>query len=599
MRKVAKGLSLAALFAAGVVLVMLANGAKPANDTPERTAITGVRLFDGTRTIGNATVVFDESGILSVCSGCSAPKGTRIVDGRGRTLLPGLIDAHTHTWGDALERALAFGVTTEIDMFTAAQFAAQRRAEQKKGPVFDRADLISAGTLVTVAGGHGTEYGVPIATFAKGMDPQKFIDDRIAEGSDFIKIVYDDGHAFRLDFPTLDKGDLGSLIAAAHRRGKLAVVHISTAAEAMDAVMAGADGLVHAWGDTTGDDAIFAEMARRKMFVIPTLSVIGSLSGQTGESLASHAVLKARVSADDRRALSGRFPATAINPKSLETAQTAVRRLGALRVPILAGTDAPNPGTAHGLSIHRELELLTGAGLSPMEALRSATSVPAAAFKLADRGRIEKGKRADLLLVSGDPTTDITATRNIVAVWKNGREFNAPDASTPPAPRQSNFAGGVVSDFENGSGSELGTEWMTSTDQIMGGKSTGDLSVGPAEGRSGKVLRFRGVIGSGTPYPWSGAMLMMDQRQFAPVDFRPLKTISFSIRNPAPARLMVFASRLGRVPVVRDLPASSDWTTVSVPFAALGLDGSDIQGILVSGTAGEFTFELDDVSIDQ
>ena len=90
-------------------------------------------------------------------------------------------------------------------------------------------------------------------------------------------------------------------------------------------------------------------------------------------------------------------------------------------MPILAGTDAPNPGTAHGASIHRELELLVRAGLSPLEALRAATSVPARAFALHDRGRIAPGLRADLVLVDGDPTRDILATRNIVAIWKLGR----------------------------------------------------------------------------------------------------------------------------------------------------------------------------------
>ena len=89
-------------------------------------------------------------------------------------------------------------------------------------------------------------------------------------------------------------------------------------------------------------------------------------------------------------------------------------------MPILAGTDAPNPGTAHGASLHRELELLVHAGLAPTEALAAATSVPASAFHLADRGRVARGLRADLVLVNGDPTRDITATRDIVGVWKGG-----------------------------------------------------------------------------------------------------------------------------------------------------------------------------------
>ena len=89
-------------------------------------------------------------------------------------------------------------------------------------------------------------------------------------------------------------------------------------------------------------------------------------------------------------------------------------------VPILAGSDCPNIGTAHGVSLHRELELLVQAGLTPLEALRAATSAPAKAFRLKDRGSIKPGLRADLLLVRGEPTQNILATRDIIGVWKEG-----------------------------------------------------------------------------------------------------------------------------------------------------------------------------------
>lgn len=97
---------------------------------------------------------------------------------------------------------------------------------------------------------------------------------------------------------------------------------------------------------------------------------------------------------------------------------TAIPPLSAAHVPILAGTDAGNPGTAPGASLHGELEYLVEAGLTPQQALVAATSAPATAFHLADRGRIAPGLRADLLLVNGDPTADIKATRDILAIWK-------------------------------------------------------------------------------------------------------------------------------------------------------------------------------------
>jgi imidazolonepropionase-like amidohydrolase len=109
-----------------------------------------------------------------------------------------------------------------------------------------------------------------------------------------------------------------------------------------------------------------------------------------------------------------------LRPEGVSNAVESTRRLHAAGVPILAGTDAPNPGTAHGPSIHGEMALLVRAGMTPLEALRSATSRPADAFGLADRGRVRPGSRADLVLVDGDPARDITATRRISRIWKNG-----------------------------------------------------------------------------------------------------------------------------------------------------------------------------------
>ena len=97
-------------------------------------------------------------------------------------------------------------------------------------------------------------------------------------------------------------------------------------------------------------------------------------------------------------------------------------------VDILAGSDVSEPlsilgGLAHGASLHQELQLLVAAGLTPVEALKSATSVPARRFGLTDRGRIVPGARADLLLVKGDPTTSISDMLNIQAIWRRGSQL--------------------------------------------------------------------------------------------------------------------------------------------------------------------------------
>ncbi len=93
-------------------------------------------------------------------------------------------------------------------------------------------------------------------------------------------------------------------------------------------------------------------------------------------------------------------------------------------VTLLVGTDAGETGTLHGVSMHDELALLGAAGMLPEESLAAATRIPAERFGLGDRGLVAIGKRADLLLVKGDPTRDITATRAIVGVWKAGRRFD-------------------------------------------------------------------------------------------------------------------------------------------------------------------------------
>ena len=96
---------------------------------------------------------------------------------------------------------------------------------------------------------------------------------------------------------------------------------------------------------------------------------------------------------------------------------------------LLAGTDPPNATVVHGASLHRELELPVQSGLTPTQALTAATESTADVFRLNDRGRIVPGRRADLLLVRGDPTRDIAATRDIVHVWRSGVEF---DRTTTP-----------------------------------------------------------------------------------------------------------------------------------------------------------------------
>ncbi|MEA2601572.1 MAG: hypothetical protein QOF89_2564 [Acidobacteriota bacterium] len=595
---------LLALLALSSTGSLTCNGIAEAAEAAKPIAITHVRIFDGSRVIPDGTVVLEGRMIRAVGPKVAVPAGAQVIDGSGDTLLPGLIDGHTHTWGDVLTRAAIFGVTTELDMFTNPQFAQGQREEQAKTGAPGRADLLSAGYLATAPGGHGTEYGMPVPTLTKPEEAQAWVDARVAEGSDYIKIVSEDAKLYGRTIPTLDKATIAALVQAAHKRGKLAVVHISTETAAKEALEAGADGLVHIFTDRAPDADFSALAAKHKAFVTPTLTVVESTTGvASGRALPDDSRLSPYLTADEVANLRKSFPKH--GEQRFQNALDAVRQLKAAGVPILAGTDAPNPGTAHGPSIHRELELLVQAGLSPAEALAAATSVPAKTFGLKDRGRIAPGLRADLVLVKGDPTKDITASRDIQKVWKIGQEVPRPqaphEASAAAAPAQIP-ATGEISDFEDGTlAARFGSGWQESTDKLAGGVSVVQKEVvaGGAAG-TGKSLAISGEVKAGFAYPWSGMIFFPAPTPMAPVDLSKFSGVSFWTKGDGRTyQLMFFATRLGRMPAQKSFTAGPDWQQVTVPFAELGLDGSDILGIFLGGgpALGTFRFQVDGVRL--
>src|SRR5580692_11013834 len=424
--------------------------------------IRHAKVFDGRAVLEHADVWVENGRIKAVGKDLSVSSDVKVLDAAGDTLIPGLIDSHTHAWGDALKEAEIFGVTTELDMFTDVKYAQQTKKEQAEGKSLDQADLRSAGTLATAPGGHGTEYGIQVPTLTAPAEAQAWVDARIVDGSDYIKIIYDDASAYGGHRPTLSKETMKAVIDAAHKRGKMAVVHIGSQQQARDAIEAGADGLAHLFADSAPAPDFASLVASHHAFVVPTLTVLEGVSGiASGDSLTTDPSLSPYLSSDNMTNLKRSFPKfpTALSEKY---AEQTVAQLKAAHVPVLAGTDAPNPGTSHGVSIHRELELLVRSGLTPQEALASATSVPASAFHLDDRGVVAAGKRADLVLVKGDPTQNILATREIISVWKLGAEDDratcraaleksrqdaAKAAQAPPPSSEMS----LISDFEDAS----------------------------------------------------------------------------------------------------------------------------------------------------
>jgi imidazolonepropionase-like amidohydrolase len=599
------------LFAA-VVLVAASHPLFAAGDD---FVVRNVRVFDGVKLSETPMSVFVKDGKIAAMGNRLDVDASSVIDGTGKTLLPGLIDGHTHVLSpQVLRQAAAFGVTTELDMFMPVDLAKQLRTGDELTN-FSRADFRTAGTLVTVPGGHGTQYGVPIPTITAPDDAARFVEARIAEGSDFIKLVYDRGVTAGMTFPTLSRETLAAVIAAAHAKDRMAVVHVTDLAAARDAVEAGADGLVHIVCDEPVDDALLKAAVERKIFVTPTLAVMERFGREADDVtlLARDPQLVPLLSADDIAQLNARFPRRAQAKVDAATAIANVRQLHEAGVRILAGTDVPNPGTVHGASLHRELELLVQAGLSPAEALAAATSVPADAFKLADRGRIAEGKRADLVLVNGDPTKDVTVTRAIEKVWIAGRVFDhaayraTVDAKNKAAGQLAKPGPLMVSDFEAPTGeiaASFGLGWSVSTDQLQRGRSTCEIKLvdGGADG-SKKSLLIRGSINPPLPWAWAGAMFSPGTTLMGPADLSGKKKISFWARGDGrDARVMIFSRSGGFAPAFLTFKPGAEWERHTFELKAFrdGETGKDLTAVLFSGGVehGPFEFRVDQVMFE-
>jgi imidazolonepropionase-like amidohydrolase len=405
---------------------------KKLHQTDTLTAITNARIFDGERVIEARTVVIDGAHIRAVAG--AAPAGAAILDARGATLMPGLIDSHVHTDLDGLRDALKFGVTTELDM--QGHWPAKKRKEVSERR--DIADVRSPGMGITAKGGHPTQYMrssgnllirflLPfIFRFVQTPEAAvKFVDKQVAGGADYIKLFIEDGSTIGYPgLPLLDDATLRAGVKEAHRLNKIAIAHVTTVEGGQQAIAAGVDGLAHMFFDRQPTPEFVNAIAASGAFVIPTLVTISTAVGNNASALlAADERVKSRLS---QKWLDSLSKSMNVYPQgNLNSVYAGVMALHKAGVDILAGCDVSDPlpilgGLAHGASLHQELQLLVAAGLTPIEALQAATSTPARRFGLADRGRVAPGARADLLLVDGDPTTNISDTLSINTVWRQG-----------------------------------------------------------------------------------------------------------------------------------------------------------------------------------
>ncbi len=575
------------------------------------TLIQHVRVFDGSKMLGERHVLIDQGKIIDADFKAAVRAEYKLVDGRGKTLLPGLIDAHVHAYQDQ-DLPLIFGVTTQIDMFSAvaAMQALHKHHEDPKNS--QSSDVFSAGILATAPKGHGTEYGFEIDTLTKPEQAQAWVDRRIAEGSHFIKIVMEQG-GIGYHFNSLDLATVQALIKASHARGKLAVVHISTFEDAKAALKAGADGLVHLFNGKALSPKQLQEVVSlakaKRAFVIPTFSVLESIAGIKAQDVLNDKDMMQLLSKSQVMPLNTTY-GMEVKQNLLDAPRQLTAALHLAKVPVLAGTDAGNRGTQFGVSIHHELAALVQAGMSPSAALEAATSAPAKAFRLASRGRVQNGYKADLMLVEGDPSIDIGATRRIVEIWKNGEivsplrtrklqqvvQENAVKSlaiALPPDGRISLFSAEKFA-------SPFGYGWMASTDAAMGGKSVVDLSIGEPEPSGQASLLIKATINPGFSFPWAGVVFFPASQPMQAADLSNANTLKFRVKGDGKSYNVGFTMQGSYIPLNVGFTATADWQEISLPLTRFkGLDPSIVTmlGFNAGPTPGNYQLQIADVRL--
>ncbi len=399
-------------------------------------ALTNVRLIDGTGhdPIENMAIIIDGNRIKNVGLVTSYPDNTNVVDLRGLTVMPGLIDCHLHLGGLTVDKpGKAIGKVSLKDMASfffdySRNYAHRRWLAIENGVTTIRSagdhyphiirlrDKIAAGKLVgprifapgptiTAPGGHpagtiykGNRYIIKNATrqIAEVSSAREEVRRLVEGGVDCIKAIYSDINPMDITHkvPRLSLDVLEVLADEAHQYNLRLMVHTGSPKETMDAIKAGADSIEHGilpGGDSTEfEDDLVKMMLDKGTFFVPTLAIAWAYKEA--------------------------YPAVFSGLKQ------AVKILHSAGVNMAAGTDSGTPGVVIGKGLHKELELMVEAGISPMEAITAGTRNAADNLgKANELGTIESGKLADIIAVSRDPLKDIRDTREIKLVIKDGK----------------------------------------------------------------------------------------------------------------------------------------------------------------------------------
>jgi imidazolonepropionase-like amidohydrolase len=384
-----------------------------------------------------------------------APEGGLVVSGSGGTLVPGLVDMHGHVdvepapvWARGfpdheanLQAYLYAGVTTVLDPGDPSGSAFARRARVAAGEILGPR-IFTAGPILTAPEGHPIALVRELAPWwigwyaasrvAVAVDSEaraREIVDRIAaEGPDVVKIVID---RIPLDAPRMSRETAAAVVRRARVHGLRVVAHIGTTEDAIDAAEAGAAAWVHGVYTERITDEDVPVLASYGIPMVATVEVFDRYA-RTGEGpwdpiplereMVPPALLDAFFPVPDGFQIGSLESWLELARATREARLENVRRLHEAGVTILAGSDSQS-GVFPGAGLHRELATLVRAGLTPVEAIRAATLDPArflADGAEPDFGLVEVGKRADLVLVEGDPSSDIAALQRIRQVFLAG-----------------------------------------------------------------------------------------------------------------------------------------------------------------------------------
>lgn len=391
---------------------------------------------DGRRE-GRAVLVRDGHVERVTEAGQEWPGDAVVFDGGGHTLIPGLVDSHVHLAtpgtfapvGDKLavnlRATLAAGVTEVVDLGGPLSLFALRDAITRGDAVGPR--IHAAGPFLTAVGSHPCEtFPDPtLCTFVDASDAGAAAGTRVAEGADVLKVALAD--ASFTPWGTTPRLDLDALDAIADA-GLPVWAHIDEDDDVTDAIDHGVDVLAHpVFAAPMQADSLAA--AARAQAVITTISAFANVNRRE-DLVAPDADIQADWDAADPDDYAPGFAEESARWTAHATANlVSLRDAGARVIP---GSDAGYYFVPHGSALLDELDTLVTLGWTPLEALTAAT-VDARELLGSEGGRVEPGVPADLVLVGGDPSVDLSALRDVRQVWLGGRAWD-PGADLLPSP---------------------------------------------------------------------------------------------------------------------------------------------------------------------